>query len=115
MFLDTTFGSAGTVTTNLGGEDVLHGLALQPDGAIVAVGESADRFALARYQAFGPLSLRIVFSPEAITEFQSGDAFHFDLFIDNPRPQQTADLYFAVLLPCGGGATVQLPSRRPSA
>jgi len=97
--LDTTFGSAGTVTTNLGGEDVLHAMTIQPDGAIVAVGESADRFALARYQAFGPLSLRLVLSPEAITEFEPGDAFHFDLFIDNPRPQETADLYFAVLLP----------------
>jgi len=97
--LDTTFGSAGTVTTNLGGEDVLHAMTIQPDGAIVAVGESADRFALARYQAFGPLSLRLVLSPEAITEFKPGDAFHFDLFIDNPRPQETADLYFAVLLP----------------
>jgi uncharacterized delta-60 repeat protein len=97
--LDTAFGTAGTVTTNLGGEDALHALALQPDGAIVAVGESADRFALARYQAFGPLSLRLVLNPEAVTEFESGDPFHFDLFMDNPRPQQTADLYFAVLLP----------------
>jgi uncharacterized delta-60 repeat protein len=97
--LDSTFGGAGTVTTNLGGEDVLHALALQPDGAIVAVGESADRFALARYQVFGQLSLRLALSPEAITEFHAGDAFHFDLFIDNPRPQETADLYFAVLLP----------------
>ena len=97
--LDTAFGTAGTVTTNLGGEDALHALALQPDGAIVAVGESADRFALARYQAFGPLSLRLVLNPEAITEFEPGDPFRFDLFMDNPRPQQTADLYFAVLLP----------------
>ena len=99
--LDTTFGSAGTgtVTTNLGGEDLLHAMALQADGAIVAVGESADRFALARYQAFGALSLRIVLNPEALTEFESGDAFHLDLVIDNPQPQRTADLYFAVLLP----------------
>jgi uncharacterized delta-60 repeat protein len=97
--LDTTFGSAGLVTTNLGGEDVLHAVTIQPDGAIVAVGESADRFALARYQAFGLLSLRLVLSPEAITEFKAGEPFHFDLFIDNPRPQETADLYFAVLLP----------------
>jgi uncharacterized delta-60 repeat protein len=97
--LDTTFGSAGLVTTNLGGEDLLHAVTIQPDGAIVAVGESADRFALARYLAFGELTLRLVLNPEAITEFESGDAFHFDLFIDNPRPQETADLYFAVLLP----------------
>jgi uncharacterized delta-60 repeat protein len=97
--LDIPFGIEGKVTTNLGGEDVLHALALEPDGAIVAVGESADRFALARYQAFGQVSLRLVLNPEAITEFHVGDAFHFDLIIDNPGLQQTADLYFAILLP----------------
>ena len=112
--LDTTFGTAGTVTTNLGGTDLLHAMTLQPDGAIVAVGESADRFALARYQAFGPLSLRLVLNPEAITEFQSGDAFHFDLSMDNPRPQQTADLYFAVLLPsAAAGPPFNCPSGDP--
>ena len=114
--LDATFGTAGTVTTNLGGEDLLHALALQPDGAIVAVGESADRFALARYQAFGQLSLRLVLDPEAITEFEPGDAFHFDLIIDNPRPQQTADLYFAILLPsAAAGAPFNCPGGDPLA
>jgi uncharacterized delta-60 repeat protein len=112
--LDSTFGSAGTVTTNLGGEDVLHALTVQPDGAIVAVGESADRFALARYQAFGPLSIRLVFNPEAITQFESGDAFQLELFVDNPRPQQTADLYFAVLLPsAAAGPPFNCPAGDP--
>jgi uncharacterized delta-60 repeat protein len=97
--LDPTFGSEGKVTTNVGGEDLLHALALQPDGAIVAVGESADRFALARYQAFGQVSVRLVLSPEAITEFHVGEAFRFNLIIDNPGLQQTADFYFAILLP----------------
>ena len=41
--LDSSFGTEGKVTTNLGGEDLLHALALQPDGSIVAVGESADQ------------------------------------------------------------------------
>ena len=114
--LDTSFGSAGTVTTNLGGEDLLHALTLQPDGAIVAVGESADRFALARYLAFGELSIRIVLNPEAIAEFEPGDAFHFEVFIDNPRPQQTADLYFAILLPpAAAGAPFNCPGGDPLA
>jgi uncharacterized delta-60 repeat protein len=113
--LDSTFGTAGTVTTNLGGTDQLHALALQPDGAIVAVGESADRFALVRYQAFAPLSLRLVLNPEAITEFRPGDSFHFDLSMDNPRPQQTADLYFAILLPSATGAPFNCPAGDPLA
>jgi uncharacterized delta-60 repeat protein len=97
--LDIPFGIEGKVTTNLGGEDVLHALALQPDGAIVAVGESADRFAVARYQAFGQVSLRLVLNPEATTVFKVGDPFRFDLILNNPGLQQTADLYFAILLP----------------
>ena len=97
--LDSSFGTEGKVTTNLGGEDLLHALALQPDGSIVAVGESADRFALARYQAVTGPSIRLVFNPAAITEFRTGDSFQLDLVMGNDGPQQIADLYFAVLLP----------------
>jgi hypothetical protein len=103
------------VTTNVGGGDRLDALALQPDGKIVAVGESADRFALVRYEAFAPLSLRLVLNPEAITEFRPGDSFHFDLSMDNTRPQQ-ADLYFAILLPsAAAGAPFNCPAGDPLA
>jgi len=105
--LDTAFGTAGTVTTNLGGEDALHALALQPDGAIVAVGESADRFALARYQAFGPLSLRLVLNPEAITEFEPGDPFRFVFVLPLPwslGSTKAANERAAALLIRGGTA-----------
>src|SRR5690349_14306949 len=57
--LDSSFGSAGKVTTDLGGVDVIRAIARQPDGKIVAggistVGTNAD-FALARYNADGSL------------------------------------------------------------
>ncbi len=40
--LDPSFGSGGTVTLDMsGGEDVLWAVAIQPDGKILAVGESA--------------------------------------------------------------------------
>ena len=114
--LDNGFGTEGKVTTNFGGEDLLHALTLQPDGAIVGVGESADRFALARYQAFAPVSLRLAFDPDAITEFAPGDAFHIDLIIGNPGPQLTADLYFAILLPSSAsGAPFNCPGGDPLA
>jgi uncharacterized delta-60 repeat protein len=114
--LDSAFGSEGKVTTNLGGEDLIHALTLQPDGTIVAVGESADRFALARYQAFAPLSLRLVLNPEAITEFSPGDSFQFDTVMGNPGPPQTADLYFAILLPpSAAGAPFNCPGGDPLA
>jgi uncharacterized delta-60 repeat protein len=53
--LDTTFGAGGVVTTDFGGEAFANGIAVQPDGAIVAAGlawiGNVAHFALARYLA----------------------------------------------------------------
>ncbi|MFQ5588357.1 MAG: delta-60 repeat domain-containing protein, partial [Nitrospiria bacterium] len=63
--LDTTFGTSGKVTTAIGnadslGHDVIHALALQTDGKIVAGGHThnaatGDNFMLARYDTGGVL------------------------------------------------------------
>lgn len=59
--LDETFGTGGRVLTDFGGRaDAIHGLALQPDGKIVAVGTTSvvatgNDFAVARYDANGSL------------------------------------------------------------
>ncbi len=61
--LDTTFGSGGIVTTQIGngglGWDHANGVALQPDGKIVVVGTASNvagfDFALARYTVSGTL------------------------------------------------------------
>jgi uncharacterized delta-60 repeat protein len=58
--LDTTFGSAGLVTTFIGsGPDVANALGIQSDGKIVAAGYSHDgsyyKFALVRYNTDGSL------------------------------------------------------------
>ena len=63
--LDAGFGSGGTVLTNFGydafaaaTDDDLYGIALQPDGKILAAGGSyngLDYFALARYESGGSL------------------------------------------------------------
>jgi uncharacterized delta-60 repeat protein len=48
--LDPSFGRDGLATFDFGGrEDRTHSLALQPDGAIVAVGQSETNFAVARF------------------------------------------------------------------
>jgi uncharacterized delta-60 repeat protein len=50
--LDRSFGHDGLATADFGGrDDRLRGLALQPDGKIVAVGSSETDFALARFNA----------------------------------------------------------------
>ncbi len=57
--LDPTFGGDGIVLTDIGNGtgtiDVLHAIAVQPDGMIVAVGDSQNNFAVARYVTDGDL------------------------------------------------------------
>jgi uncharacterized delta-60 repeat protein len=59
--LDLTFGNQGKVVTDFFGNfDILNGLALQPDGKIIAAGTAAlpnnsNDFALARYNSNGAL------------------------------------------------------------
>jgi uncharacterized delta-60 repeat protein len=57
--LDASFNGTGIVTTNFGQLDDVHGLVLQPDGKLVAVGSyftgSKVDLALARYNADGSL------------------------------------------------------------
>src|SRR6185295_10455241 len=52
--LDTSFGTDGKVVTDFGGYEVLRAMALQPDGKVIAAGDSGAAnfptdFALARY------------------------------------------------------------------
>ncbi|MGF1471805.1 MAG: hypothetical protein ACFB50_08705 [Rubrobacteraceae bacterium] len=69
--LDTTFGTNGTVVTDVGSEgSQIDGVALQPDGKIVAAGftgdgRSSNEFALARYNPNG--SLDPTFNPTGAT------------------------------------------------
>ncbi len=58
--LDRSFGTDGNVISDFGGEDGVHGVALQPDGRIVAAGQfgnfsGSTEFALARYRRNGSL------------------------------------------------------------
>ncbi len=60
--VDTTFGTGGKVVTDFGGNDRVAGLAVQPDGKILAVGISgpegltnASSLVMARYNANGSL------------------------------------------------------------
>lgn len=57
--LDSTFGLAGKVTTDLsaGSVDTAWDVIVQPDGRIVAVGEASSTCALARYNNDGSLDL----------------------------------------------------------
>jgi uncharacterized delta-60 repeat protein len=53
--LDTSFGRAGIVRTDFGGEAGANALALQSDGEIIAAGHAGSSTALARYEPDGSL------------------------------------------------------------
>ncbi|HEY9403357.1 MAG TPA: carboxypeptidase regulatory-like domain-containing protein [Pyrinomonadaceae bacterium] len=53
--LDTSFDADGKVTTMFGSNTLARAVALQPDGKIVAAGDSDNHFALARYNPDGSL------------------------------------------------------------
>jgi len=72
--LDAGFGAGGEVTTNFGGRyERATSVALQPDGKIVAVGQSVlglfNDFALARYNSNGTLDASFGTDGKVITDF----------------------------------------------
>src|SRR5581483_7111003 len=76
--LDTSFDGDGKLTTAIGGsDDVAFAVALQPDGKIVAAGQSFngsnDDFALARYNANGSLDTSFDGDGKQTTAFGSGN------------------------------------------
>ncbi|NUS31118.1 MAG: DUF11 domain-containing protein [Streptomyces sp.] len=83
--LDGTFGTGGTVTTVLSsasgfaGDDSARGVAVQPDGKIVAAGYSAYDFALVRYTAGGGLDPAFDTDGIVTTDFNGGADGAFDL------------------------------------
>jgi uncharacterized delta-60 repeat protein len=74
---DSSFDTDGELTTDLGMGDVAHGVAVQPDGSIVAAGSSATfvpdgDFALARYLANGTPDPAFGSGGEVVTDFGPG-------------------------------------------
>ena len=78
--LDSNFGSNGKVTTDFfNDKDVLHALAIQPDGRIVAAGLAlrtgmGSQFAVARYNPDGSLDMSFGLGGETTTSFSGDDA-----------------------------------------
>ena len=85
--LDSTFGTAGKVTTDFyGGKDYASGLAIQLDGKIVAAGVvdgvMGDKdFALARYNIDGTLDTNFGINGKVTTDFYGSDDEAYALVI----------------------------------
>jgi uncharacterized delta-60 repeat protein len=67
--LDTTFGTGGKVTTDLGGADIAYSVAIQGDGKIVAAGGDGGGFGLARYTVSGGLDTTFGTGGKVNTDF----------------------------------------------
>jgi len=70
--LDTSFGTGGKVATDWGRDDAIFSVALQPDGKIVAAGDSLSStadFVLARYSLDGSLDSSFGTGGKVITDF----------------------------------------------
>jgi uncharacterized delta-60 repeat protein len=77
--LDPTFGTAGKALTSFGGmADAAHGVAVQPDGKIIAAGAggAANDFLVARYNPDGSLDATFGTTGKVITDFGGLDRAH---------------------------------------
>ncbi|MFA7279016.1 MAG: delta-60 repeat domain-containing protein, partial [Sterolibacterium sp.] len=72
--LDTSFDGDGKVTTDMGGSDAGHAIALQADGKILVAGEvhaidSDTNYGVVRYNADGGLDVSFAGSGKLVTDF----------------------------------------------
>ena len=68
--IDTSFGTDGRMTADLGGSDAIYGIEVQPDGNIVVAGKADGDFFVARYTTDGELD--DTFSSDGIHQFDLG-------------------------------------------
>ncbi len=71
--LDTSFDTDGIVTTNIAGTDIADDVIIQPDGKIIAAGDSQGDFALARYNADGSLDSTFDSDGKVVVDFGDFD------------------------------------------
>ncbi len=78
--LDQTFGTGGRVNTDfMNSFDFAFAIAVQPDGKIIAAGESASDFALARYNSDGSLDASFGAGGKVTTDFSDTPTLIRDL------------------------------------
>ncbi|MEH2210726.1 putative Ig domain-containing protein [Nostoc sp.] len=71
--LDSTFGTAGKVTTDLGSTDIAYSIALQDDGKILVAGKRNNDFAVVRYNSNGNLDTSFGTAGKIITNLGTID------------------------------------------
>lgn len=104
--VDSGFGSAGRLTTNIGNfDDEARGIAVGPDGKIVAAGYSytgSYDFALARYQvAYGSGADVYPFATSSPSPVQAGADLTYTVVARNDGPATAADVSLSDPLPAG--------------
>src|SRR5687768_13956282 len=72
--LDQSFDGDGRLTTDFGDQERAHAVAVQADGKIVAAGDGAGGFALARYNPDGSLDTSFDGDGKRSTTFGGGES-----------------------------------------
>ncbi|MBK8464683.1 MAG: InlB B-repeat-containing protein [Chloracidobacterium sp.] len=82
--LDTTFDSDGKVTTDMGGYDRAHAVALQADGKIIITGDNGSNadFGLARYNPNGSLDTTFDVDGKAFVSVSAGVDWAYSLAVE---------------------------------
>lgn len=79
--IDQSFGTDGKVTTDLGGQERVYGLAIQQDGRIIVAGYTKTKkeadFALVRYNPDGSLDLSFGKEGVVLTDVGGDDEIHY--------------------------------------
>jgi uncharacterized delta-60 repeat protein len=78
--VDRSFGRRGHVVTDLGDEDTVAAVVLQPDAKIIVAGSTGRRFALVRYTSRGTLDRSFGRSGKVVTDVGQ-DRYAFDTAI----------------------------------
>ncbi|CAL9544845.1 calcium-binding protein [Streptomyces sp. enrichment culture] len=95
---DTGFGTGGVATADFGGADAAYGVALQPDGRIVAVGQGGpgSDFALARFEGGGtpppppPVNPDLSVTKTGTSTVNIGDRATYTITVSNTTAGTTA-------------------------
>jgi len=77
--IDTTFGTAGKVVTNIGATISVKDAILQPDGKIVVVGNAGSAIVVTRYNANGSVDTTFGTSGRTTTTVAGGSSAAYDM------------------------------------
>lgn len=92
--LDTSFGTSGKITADLGGVDAIHSLVVQSDGKIVAGGRAEGNFVVVRYNSDGTADTSFGTNGKVSTNIGSDDDIIYSISLQSDGKVLAFGSYF---------------------